>query len=288
MSAEEDILTQTTTDAAGDKECFCSPCAAHRSTSMIACANCSKPILLACLHHQFKQTGGSALKHACSLEWLQAFIGHSDLRYVCKSCQHQPRDSYSSMASNGNFNIGKSPSNLDMISIQQSITDLNNKIAHVLKKLQSINSQTLNVNQSIQPATDTTHSEMGTSYAEVTSTGIIKAVHDAVSSSLKVKSADDRAEVSVMVFGLPESKLDMDNVSQLLNDNIHSIVHIQRIGKLPNSSKNPRPLRVELACKEDGIWVLRNAKSLLKAYTIVHTFAFLNVLSLKISRKSKS
>ena len=75
-----------------------------------------------------------------------------------------------------------------MISIQQSITDLNTKIAHVLKKLQSIKTQTLNVNQSIQPATGTTHSEMGTSYAEVTSTGIIKAVHDAVSSSLKVKS----------------------------------------------------------------------------------------------------
>ena len=72
--------------------------------------------------------------------------------------------------------------------------------------------------------------------SQVVSADIVKAVHEAVTDGLKKRRIDNKADVSVMVFGLREPNKDMSNVSKLLEDSIHSIMNIQRIGKYITSN----------------------------------------------------
>ena len=94
--------------------------------------------------------------------------------------------------------------------------------------------------------------------------------------SRKAKINDERTDMSVMVFGLTESKKDTDNVSWLLQDDVQFIVLIYRNGnlrKVPPTSADqtpnvasPRSLRVEVKNKNNRNWVLRNAKFLTRTY----------------------
>ena len=113
------------------------------------------------------------------------------------------------------------------------------------------------------------------SYAEVALADIIKAVQSVVADSFKSKSHDDYADTSVIIFGLPESKNDISKVCKLLEENIQSVVHVQRIGKLTKAMKpasksdhptSSRPVKVQLKSQEDKSWVLRNVKLLICAY----------------------
>ena len=75
-----------------------------------------------------------------------------------------------------------------------------------------------------------------------------------------------------MIYGLPESKNDIIQVYRLPEDDINSVVHVQRLGKTPSASSSfsnqpgsrsvCRPLKVELASNKDRDWVLRNDKML--------------------------
>ena len=75
-------------------------------------------------------------------------------------------------------------------------------------------------------------------------------------------------EVSIIIFGLQESKNDINQVRRLLEDDIDSVIHIRRIGKsLKSGTKQaPRPIKVELKCAEDKNWVLHNSRMLINTF----------------------
>ena len=86
---EEDSVNSLQPAAAGCTAsiaigCMCSPAVMHRNPGFVYCAQCSRQVLLACLMHQFVQSGGYALEN--SVEWHIAFICPCGLRYVCKTC----------------------------------------------------------------------------------------------------------------------------------------------------------------------------------------------------------
>jgi hypothetical protein len=142
------------------------------------------------------------------------------------------------------------------------------------------------------------------SYAEVTSVDIFKkAVQCVVTENLKSRSNDDKADVSVMIFGLPESKSDVAKVKKVLKNDIQLIVYIQLIGKSTKHTSTtadqtlgcvtPRPIKVELKCIEDKNWVLHNAKSFVTAYVlssirIAKCFTLIEVEKLKKTRNDYS
>ena len=159
-----------------------------------------------------------------------------------------------------------------MSGIKNSICDLESKVSDVLAMLSSGRCPARDPSTFLSSQPATTQPRPRTSYADIAS----KAVTSAVNDSLKAKINDERIDVSVMVFGLPESKKDSDNFSWLLQDDIQSIARVYRIGnprkvppisadKTPNVAP-PRPLRIEVRNKNYKNWVLRNAKFLARTY----------------------
>ena len=238
----------------------------------VKCVVCLKPTLLACLLNHFKSSSS-----------LQAFIMHNGLNYACFTCRANElsRDTLSMNVSGNNSNGG-----IPCSDVQNTLIKMEAKISDILNQFQTKNSSSINVNHgSIPDNTPSLLSQTSISalmnnktYAQVASqvasADIVKAVHEAITDGLKKRRSDDKADVSVMVFGLRESNKDMSNVSKLLNYSIHSIMNIQRIGKyitsdVPTGDEKTikiRPLRVKLRCKEDKDWVLRNARELERAY----------------------
>ena len=131
-----------------------------------------------------------------------------------------------------------------MSSMKNSIFDLESKVSDVLAMLSSDGCPAGDPSTSLSSQLDTTQLRPRTSYADIASKDLIKAVTNAVNDSLKVKINDERTDVSVMVFGLPESKKYTDNISWLLQDDVQSIVRVFRIGnprKVPPTSADQTP-----------------------------------------------
>ena len=96
-----------------------------------------------------------------------------------------------------------------------------------------------------------------------------KMVKQVVSDSLRAQKREDKIDVSVIVFGMPESDNDVTIVRKLLDDDdvIDSIVSITRLGKQYASEKKNakgQPIIVELKHPSDRERVLHNARRLMR------------------------
>ena len=115
--------------------------------------------------------------------------------------------------------------------MRNSICDLESKVSDVLALFSSGGCPAGDPSTSLSSQSDTTQPQLRTSNADKASKDLIKTVTSAVNDSRKRKINDERSDVSVIVFSLPESKKDTDNISWLLQDDIQSIVHVYRIEK---------------------------------------------------------
>ena len=221
MSSDVEALSQITSSGCKDAvgvEYICSPTVTHRSLSNITCVICSKSVLLSYLQHQFKHTGELSQKHTYSLEWLQAFIAQCSLRYTCPVCQLKSHDTISfkdsiGISDNGKFKV--------LLKVKQSIAELNiqvtetqHQISVVNQHIDSLRSELLSKLDSVPQPTPSCIAEYESniskkSYAEVM-TDIIKVVQSAVSEGFKLKSNDNKVDVSIIIFGLQESKNDIN------------------------------------------------------------------------------
>ena len=91
-------------------------------------------------------------------------------------------------------------------------------------------------------------------------------VKQVVSDSLRAQKREDKTDVSVIIFGIPESDNDVTIVKKLLGDDdvIDSIVSIIRGKQHASERKNAkvRLIIVELKRSSDREWVLHNARRL--------------------------
>jgi hypothetical protein len=226
---------------------------------------------LGCLHKAFKDAGNEAMK--IKLDLLADFIQFSTLVYQCKACN----DKFSTAPSKPIpidtmlVNVSDAKVTDEISNIKQSIVTLDGKISSILSSI-SLNNGCL---QSFTtPNVSASTNAPKKSYAEVTSMDIVKVVQNAVTDSLRSKNEDNLAMSSIIIFGLPESSNDLTKVRRLLEDDIQSVVRIQRLGKFSKPLRQQtganvsiiRPLRVQLKQVEDRNWVLRNAGWLIRAF----------------------
>ena len=110
----------------------------------------------------------------------------------------------------------------------------------------------------------------GKSNAAAATVDIVKAVKSAVAEGLRIKNQDNKADASVMIFRLPESKNDLAKVRRLLEDDVQFVIKVHRLGKPPSAGQHTsgqlsRPIKVQLKSANDKNWVVCNAKELAKA-----------------------
>ena len=253
----------------------------------LCCSHCDTMIHLTCSLKLFKEATNEPLKN--KIDWLQEFITFSSLIYQCKACTEKLKTVPTSVI-DANTKV-----NDDIFNIKQSIATLDGKISSILSSISLCNGGS-------QSSTTSTSTSVPT-FAEVTSADIANVVQRDVSHSLRSKTDDDLANSSIIIFGLPESNNDLTKVRRLLEDDIQSVVRVQRIGKFSKptqqvtdadkarkSSSTIRPLRVQLKQVEDRYWVMQNAGSLIRAFgnSGVHIAKCLTTKELDILKSQRS
>ena len=265
MGREEDSVNSSQPVVAGCKAsiaigCMCLPAVARRNPGFVCCALCSKQVLLACLMHQFVQSGGSASKN--SIEWFIAFISQCGLRYVCKACREFrdmaelvfPTENSSptplelsngsdmcSMSSLGNTlkpNSGNSYIQINVATVdclKAQITDMDKKLEQFGKELLAQSA-----------ARSKSGPTLKSSYAGAVSRDLTSVAKLAVEESFRQRKIENHCSASVAIYRLPENGHDIKYLRDILNKlscSCHVVSHA-RIGH-PNSSKT-RPIKVTL------------------------------------------
>lgn len=238
----------------------------------LKCSACGSLCHMTCFVNNYVATNGCD-KPKNSLAWLADFL-QGNFFFVCSKCTAvsgipQPVFPKSQLQQDNILS--------DIASVKQSVHELDNKIAGMLTSFDALRSE-LNKTAGINVlSTASCDQSIQKSFAQVASQDIVKAVQSALSDSLRTKDSDRRAGASIMIYGLPESnKSDVIKVRRLLEDDIQSVIHVQRLGKpasaqtatdgQPSRPPKPRPIRVELRSAEDKNWVLSNAALLIRAY----------------------
>ena len=74
------------------------------------------------------------------------------------------------------------------------------------------------------------------SYAVIATIDIIQVVQNAVAQGFKSQKKDDCIEKFIVVYGLSESKNDINHMRRLLDNNINSVVQVLCFSKAPYTS----------------------------------------------------
>ena len=279
MTSDDETL-DSQSSVAGSICCCCVPPVPHRSSSAINCSECLRPTLVACLLNQFKQSSTCTQKHACSYEWLSAFILHSNLRFTCSECKaERSRVSTNNSTSNATT-CGISP--MDCNYVKQSLAEFENKIMCISTNLndfyKTINAKLNSLSDEVNKSTSTASLECfvsdNTSKPKEhpktdrpnDSSDLKAVVKSAVVETFRAQEHDKKINNAVVIYGLPEGKDDAHRVAALLEDDgMEFISHMSRIGKqYLTSSAKPRPIRVDFYDTQDRVWVIRNARRLCK------------------------
>ena len=263
-------------------DCICPTPTIHRNSCSIVCTECAKPCLLSCLLHRFTATGAVPLRN--SVEWLQAFINCHELKYTCNECKQAARGDTGNSTGNYTGNVSNLPTTDN--TLVKSIADLKTTVLSLTNDMTKVATELAALKQHAQifagvPSSDPSNKPAAVNsnklYSEVASTDIASVIRSAVAESLTARKKDDQAARAIMIYGLPESTKDINQVRRLLEDDVDSVVRTKRLGKnsSPSTSSSSsdsttcmacRPLMVELATTEDRDWVLHNAGMLVRAY----------------------
>ena len=116
------------------------------------------------------------------------------------------------------------------------------------------------------PSSPATVPAQPASYASVVTSAIAVSVKEAVVDNIKDRESMSRVKSSVMIYGLPESKQDSQDIAKVLKAISVTCEPIAwfRLGKLINygPSCRPRPLRLIFSKPSDKNFVLSAAKNL--------------------------
>ncbi len=255
----------------GDTEvdCCCSPSVVHRSSFALKCDICNKPVLVACLHNQFKQTGGLAPKYTCSIEWLHAFINHSDLKYTCQLCRaagSKSHDVPTTVISSSSSTVGNSNApNLSIL--MKSIDDMNIKLNKLCSSISSVSTTITNTGSSTAiNGNETIHHPP--SYSDVVTSNIVSSdlVKSVVSQTIKEQHKTTSVKSTLVVYGFPEEGVDYEELIAMfdyLGCRCDISRHIRLGRPVSNGRKNiARPIKVELRSPDMVDSILSQAKYL--------------------------
>ena len=239
-------------------DCVCGAATAQRSSCAISCAGCSKPTQEAYLLLLFKQTGGVPTKN--NYDWVRSLITFLNLHYYCSVCS-QSRDTTTSTKQS--IPALNSVISQDILNMKLSIQAFDKKMSALLDST----SLCLNGDSTTDQASKLTNKNNADSseskfFVDAVKSDLPKIVQTALSESIKAQKIHDRDAKSVIIFGLPKSALDFDNVCRVLQCH-HSDDYVIRSTCIGHHAGDKiRPLKVELCSIADRNWVLNNAKFL--------------------------
>ena len=272
------------TPAATQSANVCSVCtsAVGRSACTVSCATYTRSVHLKCLVVKYKDTGVGVNKN--SLEWLNGFIKHAGLQYMCQVCAANIGNTQSSAGS------GNPRGNSLASSDNKQISILRDEISAIGKRVDNLQSNILAKIQSLVDALSTTPAFTGYAavddaakakspssgsllYVSAVTKNLHETVKTAVAETICKQCIDERTNATMSVHGLAERGHDYDDLHDMLSQlrckakvvgcvRFSHAVKSSDENKQSDVSSKPRLLKVELQSSIEKDNLLVAAKKL--------------------------
>ncbi len=278
------------TQGLSTNQCVICESAIGHKANVCNCVGCAGLAHTACLVSKYKESNVATCALKNSLEWLQGFLQHAGFHYTCQHCASSSNTGFSSVAARAGISsgiaatVGKKIDNDGVSQLQNDVANLQISIKAISSSLELITHELCDL-KNLQPfsvpdvsapplqdgASSSESSRPATvrpmSYASVVSSTLTDTVKKAVADSIKDRDSVLRDSSSIMIYGLTESRYDLQNVTNIFNAISVSgcePVSCYRLGKRADdaSSDRCRPLKVILSKPSDRSLVLLSAKKL--------------------------